>query len=229
MRFRQAEIAGAALQMHGFSPRASPKHQTAPRPSNLAPTSCNSIFRTGPASHEQRTSPEAHLRNRERMFHVPSLPSTNTSRRAERRRPQLGSTRRAGLDGRLLHSASPASPGLDHERAEDSRRANDGPLAESSQRHRGASRRRFPTTPYGATVESTRVAEGVARVYQQRQAVLRLCLDDVARHSCPPGPRRSAVPALQQCVAAEAPRDGAGNFRLHGASMRPMPRALVEF
>ena len=25
------------------------------------------------------------------------------------------------------------------------------------------------------------------------------------------------------------PRDGAGNFRLHGASMRPMQRALVEF
>ena len=129
----------------------------------------------------------------------------------------------------LQHSASPPSPGLDHERAEDSRSANDGPLAESSQRHRGASRRRFPTTPHDATVESTRVAERVARVYEQRQAVLRLCLDGVARHSCRPGPRRSAVPALQQCVAAEAPRDGAGNFRLHGASMRPMPRALVEF
>ena len=129
----------------------------------------------------------------------------------------------------LQHSASPPSPGLDHERAEDSRRANDGPLAESSQRHRGASRRRFPTTPYGATVESTRVTERVARVYQQRQAVLRLCLDDVARHSCPPGPRRSAASACSSVWLQLRPRDGAGNFRLHGASMRPMPRALVEF
>ena len=124
-----------------------------------------------PQSLEQHVSPKPHLRNRERTFHVSPLPSTNTSRRAERRRPQLGSTRREGLDGRLLHSASPASPGLDHERAEDSRRANDGPLAESSQRHRGASRRRFPTTPYGAAAESSRVTERVARVYQQRQAV----------------------------------------------------------
>ena len=184
-----------------------PRTPNRPATIELALTSCSSFFRTGPASHEQRTSPEAHLRNRERTFHMPSLPSANTSRRSERRRPLLGSARRAGLDGMLLHSASPTSPGLDHERAEDSRRANDGPLAESSQRHRGASRRRFPTTPYGATVESTRVAEGVARVYQQRQAVLRLCLDDVARHSCPPGPRRSAVPAPAAVrVAAEAAR-----------------------
>ena len=129
----------------------------------------------------------------------------------------------------LQHSASPASPGLDHERAEDSRRANDGPLVESSQRRRGASRRSFPTTPYGATTESARVTERVVRVYSNDRPRPRLCLDGVARHSCPPGPRRSAVPALQHCVAAEAPRDGAGNFRLHGASMRPMPRALVEF
>ncbi len=124
-----------------------------------------------PQSLEQHVSSKPYFRNRERTFHVSSLPSTNTSRRAERRRPQLGSTRREGLDGRLLHSASPASPGLDHERAEDSRRANDGPLAESSQRPRGASRRRFPTTPYGAAAESSRVTERVVRVYQQRQAV----------------------------------------------------------
>ena len=129
----------------------------------------------------------------------------------------------------LQHSASLLSTGLDHERAEDSRRSNDGPLAKSSPRFCGASRRRFPTSPSGAAAERARVTERVARVYQQRQAVLRLCLDDVARHSCPPGPRRSAVPALQQCVAAEGPRDGAGNFRLHGASMRTVQRALVEF
>ena len=129
----------------------------------------------------------------------------------------------------LQHSASPASPGLARVAPKTRAARRGGPLAANKPRRRGASRRHFPTTPHDATVESTRVAEGVARVYQQRQAVLRLCLDDVARHSCPPGPRRSAVPALQQCVAAEAPRDGAGNFRLHGASMRPMQRALVEF
>ena len=129
----------------------------------------------------------------------------------------------------LQHSASLLSTGLDHERAEDSRRSNDGPLAKSSPRFCGASRRRFPTTPHDATVESTRVAEGVARVYSSDRPFPRLCLCGVSRHSCPPGPRRSAVPALQQCVAAEAPRDGAGNFKLHGASMRPMRRALVDF
>ena len=78
----------------------------------LALTSCSSIFRTGPASHEQRTSPEAHLRNRERTFHVSSLPSTNTSRRAERRRPQLGSTpsRRPQRDAPALGLARVARP-----------------------------------------------------------------------------------------------------------------------
>ena len=129
----------------------------------------------------------------------------------------------------LQHSTSPPSPGLAHERAEDSRRA----IRWTTRGEHASSPRRQPSSLPNLTQrrrgESTRVAEGVARVYQQRQAVLRLCLDDVARHSCPPGPRRSAVPALQQCVAAEAPREGAGNFRLHGASMRTVQRALVEF
>ena len=84
------------------------------RPATIerALTSCSSIFRTGPASHEQRTSPEAHLRNRERTFHVSSLPSTNTSRRAERRRPQLGSTpsRRPQRDAPALGLARVARP-----------------------------------------------------------------------------------------------------------------------
>ena len=47
----------------------------------------------------------------------------------------------------------------------------DGPLAANTLRRRGASRRRFPTTPYGAAAESSRVTERVVRVYQQRQAV----------------------------------------------------------
>jgi hypothetical protein len=74
------------------------------------------------------------------------------------------------------------------------------------------------------------VTERIARVYSNDRPCPRLCLDGVARHSCPPGPRRSAVPApAAGRVAAAAPREGAGNFRLHGASMRPMRRALVEF
>ena len=129
----------------------------------------------------------------------------------------------------LQHSASPASPGLDHERAEDSRRANDGPLAESSQRPRGASRRRFPTTPYGAAAERARVTERVARVYQQRQAVSAAVSLRRIASLVPPGPRRSAVPAPAASVLQLRLRATAAQFRLHGASMRPMPRALVEF
>ena len=129
----------------------------------------------------------------------------------------------------LQHSASPLSPGLDHERAEDTRRAT----RRTARGEHGSSPRRQPTSLPNNALRwrrgEARVTERVVRVYQQRQAVLRLCLDGVARHSCRPGPRRSAVPALQQCVAAKAPRDGAGNFRLHGASMRPVQRVLVEF
>ena len=213
-----------------FHPERRSRPPNGPATIGLALTLCSSIFRTVPQEPRATRSPKPHLRNRERTFHVSPLPSTNTSRRAERRRPQLGSTRREGLDGRLLHSTSPPSPGPAHERAEDSRRANDGPLAESSQRHRGASRRRFPTSPSGAAAERARVTERVARVYQQRQAAsAAVSLRRIASLLPARPARRSAVPALQQCVAAEGPRDGAGNFRLHGASMRPMPRALVEF
>ena len=197
----------------------------------LALTLCSSIFRTVPQEPRATTrSPKPHLRNQERTFHVSSLPRINTSRRAEHRRPLLGSARRAGLDGRLLHSSSPPSPGLAHESAEESRRANDGPLAESSQRHRGASRRRFPTPPYGAAAERARVTERVARVYQQRQAAsaavsLRRIASLVPTR---PAALSSASACSSVCLQLR-PRDGAGNFRLHGASMRTVQRALVEF
>ena len=193
--------------MHRFSRRASPPNTKPPRDHRTCPYVVQFHFQ----DRSRRASSNTSLRRL-----ISAIENARfTSHRSHASIPHAYSSAcvlysaRAlrGLDGRLLHSASPSSPGLDHERAEDSRRANDGPLAESSQRHRGASRRRFPTTLYGATVESTRVAEGVARVYQQRQAVLRLCLDDVARHSCPPGPRRSAVPAPAAVrVAAEAAR-----------------------
>ena len=67
------------------------------------------------------------------------------------------------------------------------------------------------------------------RLYSSDRPFPRLCLYDVSRHSCPPGPRRSAASACSSVWLQLRPRDGAGNFRLHGASMRPMQRALVEF
>ena len=128
----------------------------------------------------------------------------------------------------LQHSASPPSPGLDHERAEDSRRAirwtTRGELASSLRRQPSSLPNNAPRHRGG----EARVTERVARVYQQRQAASAAVSLRRSASLCPPGPRRSVVPALQQCVAAEAPRDGAGNFRLHGASMRLMQRALVE-
>ena len=130
----------------------------------------------------------------------------------------------------LQHSASPPSPGLDHERAEDSRRANDGPLAANTPRRRGVSRRSFPTTPYGATTESARVTERVVRVYSNDRPRPRLFPYGVARH-CAHQARGAQL--CQPCSSVLQLRlratRGAGNFRLHGASMRPMQRALVEF
>ena len=74
------------------------------------------------------------------------------------------------------------------------------------------------------------MTERVARVYQQRQAVP--AAGSLRRRTSlvPAGPAAlSSASAAAVRVAAEAPRDGAGNFRLHGASMRHMQRALVEF
>ena len=130
----------------------------------------------------------------------------------------------------LQHSASLLSTGLDHERAEDSCRANDGALAANTLRRRGASRRRFPTTPYGAAAESSRVTERVVRVYQQRQAVSAAVSRWRSASLLPAGP--AALSSASACSSAWLqlrPRDGAGNFRLHGASMRTVQRALVEF
>ena len=129
----------------------------------------------------------------------------------------------------LQHSTSPPSPGLAHERAEDSRRA----IRWTTRGEHASSPRRQPTSLPNNALRwrrgEARVTERVVRVYQQRQAVLRLCLDGVARRSCRPGPRRSAASACSSVWLQLRPRDGAGNFRLHGASMRPMQRALVEF
>ena len=158
------------------------------------------------------------------------LPSTNTSRRTERRRLLLGlkPSRRPQRDAPALGLAPVARPRPRARRRLAPRDATDrwrrtrlvpaAPAAVVSQHRPTAPRRRGREWP-NASSEFT----------SNDRPCPRLFLYGVSRHSCPLGPRRSAVPALQQCVAAEAPRDGAGNFRLHGASMRPMPRALVEF
>ena len=181
--------------MHRFSPRASPPNTKRPRDHR----SCTNVAQFHFQDSSTRASSNTSLRSRTSAIENARFTCHRSQALISHAETSAGVRysarhRRVGLDGMLQHSTSPPSPGLDHERAEDSRRANDGPLAESSQRHRGASRRRFPTTPYGGAAERARVTERVARVYQQRQAVLRLCLDDVARHSCPPGPR-----GAQQC------------------------------
>ena len=160
-----------------------------------------------PQSLEQHVSSKPHLRNRERTFHMPSLPSTNTSRRAERRRPLLGSTRRVGLNGMLQHSASPPSPGLDHERAEDSRRA----IRRTTRGELASSPRRQPTSLPNNALRwrrgEARVTERVVRVYQQRQTVpAAVSLRRIAS-LVPAGPAALSSQRLQQCVvAAEAAR-----------------------
>ena len=216
--------------MHRFSRRASPPNTKPPRDHRTCPYVVQFHFQ----DRSRRASSNTSLRSLisaienarftcHRSQALISHAETSAGVRYSARH------RRVGLDGMLQHSTSPPSPGLDHERAEDSRRANDGPLAESSQRHRGASRRRFPTTPYGGAAERARVTERAARVYSNDRPSAAGSLRRIASLLPARPARRSAVPALQQCVAAEAPRDGAGNFRLHIASMRPMPRALVEF
>ena len=153
-RFREPEIAGAALQMHRFSRRASPPNTKRPRDHQA----CTNVAQFHFQDRSRRASSNTSLRslisaieNARFTCHRSQALISHAETRAGVR--YSARHRRVGLDGMLQHSASPASPGLDHERAEDSRRANDGPLAESSQRHRGASRRRFPTTPYGAAAE----------------------------------------------------------------------------
>ena len=73
------------------------------------------------------------------------------------------------------------------------------------------------------------MAERVARVYEQRQAVPAAVSLRRSASLVPAGPAALSSQRLQQCVLQLRPRDGAGNFRLHGASMRTVQRALVEF
>ena len=214
-----------------FHAERRPRTPNGPATIEFALTSRNSIFRAGPA--EPRAT---------RLFEALFPQSrTHVSRVTAPTHHYLTQTR-APASATRLDTVAQASTGCSSTRPRSCRQAPptsasttraarfDGPLAESSPRFCGDSRRRFPTTPYGGAAERPRVTERAARVYSNDRPFPRLCLYGVARHSRPPGPRRSAVPApAAGRVAAAAPREGAGIFRLHGASMRPMPRALVEF
>ena len=163
----------------------------------LALTLCSSIFRTVPQEPRATRSPKPHLRNQERTFHVSSLPRKTTARRSKRRRLLLGSTpsRRPLRDAPALGLAPVNRPRPRARRrlAPRERRTTRGELATSPRRQPPS----FPNNALRRHGGEARVTERVARVYQQRQAVLRLCLYGVSRHSC-----RQARGAQQPAPAA---------------------------
>ena len=75
-----------------FHAERRPRTPYGPATIKRAPTSRKPFSKQFSWSLEQHVSSKPYFRNRERTFHVPSLPSTNISRRDERRRPLLGST-----------------------------------------------------------------------------------------------------------------------------------------
>ncbi len=196
--------------MHRFSRRASPPNTKPPRDHRTCPYVVQYHFQDRSRRASSNTSLRSLISAIENArftchrSHAP-IPHADSSAGVlySARRVAWASTGGCTTRPRPRRQASPTS-------APKTRAArHDGPLAESSPRPRGASRRRFPTTPYGGAAESARVTEGVARVYSNDRPCPRLCLDGVARHSCPPGPRRSAVPApVGVRGAAEAPREG---------------------
>ena len=171
---------------------------------------CSSIFRTVPQEPRATRSPKPHLRNQERTFHVSSLPRKTTARRSKRRRLLLGSTpsRRPQRDAPALGLAPVNRPrprarrrlaprdAMDHSRR--TRLVAAAPAAVVSQQRPTAPRRRgreWPNASPAFTSNDTPCP--------------RLFLYGVSRHSGPPGPRRSAVPApVGVRAAAEAPREG---------------------
>ena len=102
-------------------------------------------------------------------------------------------------------SRRPASPGLDHERAEETRRSR-------RRARRGAS--------VGNNNENRAHDERVVRVYQQRQAVSAAVFDGVARHSWPE--RRSA--ASGSSASCEAARRRGTGCTAH----EPMQRLVLR-
>ena len=191
-----------------FHAERRPRTPNRPATIELALTSCSSIFRTGPA--EPRAT---------RLFEALFPQSrTHVSRATAPTHHYLTQTR-APASATRLDTVAQAPTGCSSTRPRPRRQASttsapktraarrDGPLAANTLRRRGASRRRFPTTPYGAAVESSRVTERVVRVYQQRQAVSAAVSLRRIASLVPAGPAALSSQRLQQCVvAAEAAR-----------------------
>ena len=134
--------------MHGFSSRASPPNTKRPRDHQFALTSRNSIFRAGPA--EPRAT---------RLFEALFPQSrTHVSHAIAPTHHYLTQTR-APASATRLDTVAQAPTGCSSTRPRPRRQASttsapktraarrDGPLAANTLRRRGASRRRFPTTP----------------------------------------------------------------------------------
>ena len=213
-----------------FHAERRPRTPYGPTTIELALTSRKPFSKQFSWSLEQHVSSKPYFRNRERTFHVLPLPRTTTSRRLERRRPLVGSTpsRRPRWDAPPQVLARVARPRprarrrlaprdtMDHSRR--TRLVPAAPAIVVSQQRPTAAPRRAREWPNASPAFTS-----------NDRPFPRLFLYGVARHSCPPGPRRSAASACSSVWLQLRPREGAGNFRLHGASMRPMPRALVEF
>ena len=140
--------------MHGFSSRASPPNTKRPRDHRA----CTNVAQFHFQDSYTRASSNTSLRSRtsaienarftcHRSQALISHAETSTGIHHSDGRAARASTGGCSTRPRPRRQASPTS-------APKTRAARyDGPLAESSQRHRGASRRRFPTTPYGAAAE----------------------------------------------------------------------------
>ena len=184
-----------------FHAERRPRTPNGPATIDLAPTSRNSIFRTGPA--EPRAT---------RLFEALFPQSrTHVSRVTAPTHHYLTQTR-APASATRLDTVAQASTGCSSTRPRPRRQASPasrrrlaprdaaGPLVESSPRPRGARRRRFPTTPYGGAAERARVTERVARVYSNDRPRPRLFLYGVSRHLVPTRPAAlSSAKRLQQC------------------------------
>ena len=153
-RFREPEIAGAALQMHRFSPRASPPNTKRPRDHRACPYVVQFHFQ----DRSRRASSNTSLRSRT------SAIENARSRVIAPTHHYLTQTR-APASASRLDTVAQASTGCSSTRPRPCRQASTtsvpktraalrgGPLAANTARRRGASRRRFPTTPYGGAAE----------------------------------------------------------------------------
>ena len=207
-RFREPEIAGAALQMHRFSRRASPPNTIRPHDHRTCPYVAKTLLKT--ILVEPRATRLFEALFPQSRTHVSRVTAPThhylTQTRAPASASRLDTVAQASMGcsttgPRPRRQASPTSPPK-------TRTARyDGPLAANTPRPRGASHRRFPTTPYGGAAESSRVAERVARVYEQRQAVPAAVSLRRSASLVPAGPAALSSQRLQQCVvAAEAAR-----------------------